>query len=201
MNTNEFDYYLIYRENNQNYPLLGYKDIDEGDVFYERGSISAIKKIEMCLRGSKPKKPELVDFHSVASVLAFGSRIYDILEPLKLHNVQFVPASVEVKKGKEEVEGYWLMHNYNRLECMDLEKSDCDIDEDDGDVTWIRKIVLSEEKLSQVPLEQRLFFRMKEDYPTHLIHKSLVDKIMEIEPKGLVFVPVSTWKQGMQFND
>ena len=200
MNTNEFEYYLIYRENNPNYPALDYKDIDEKDVFFERSPISEIKKIEMCLWKPKPKKPELVDFHEVGSVLAFGSRIYDILEPLKLNNVQFVPASIEVKKGKD-IEGYWLMHNYNHLECMDLEKSDCKISSKSGDIISIQKIVLSQEKLSQIPLEQRLFFRMKEDYPTHLIHKSLVDKIMEIEPKGLVFVPVNTWKQGMQFND
>ena len=200
MNTNEFESYLIYRENNENYPALDYKNIDEKDIFFEDYPASEVKKIEMCLRKPKPKKTELVDFHEVGSVLAFGSRIYDILEPLKLNNVQFVPASIEVKKGKD-IEGYWLMHNYNHLECMDLEKSDCDISKVDGSVCWIRKIVLSQEKLSQVPLEQRLFFRMKEDYPTHLIHKSLVDKIMEIEPKGLVFVPVSTWKQGMQFND
>ena len=200
MNTNEFEYYLIYRENNENYPTLDYKDISKKRLFFERKALSVIEKIEMCLGKPKPKKTELVDFHSVASVLAFGSRIYDILEPLKLHNVQFIPASVEVKKGKD-IEGFWLIHNYNRLECMDLEKSDIDISPSSGKVRWIRKIVLSQEKLSQIPLEQRLFFRMKEDYPTHLIHKSLVDKIMEIEPKGLVFVPVSTWKQGMQFND
>jgi hypothetical protein len=68
-------------------------------------------------------------------------------------------------------------------------------------VSWIRKIVLSPEKLSKTPLEKRLFFRMKEDYPTHLVHKSIVDKIMEINPKGLKFTPVEKWKQGMQFEN
>jgi hypothetical protein len=31
---------------------------------------------------------------------------------------------------------------------------------------------------------------MKEDYPTHLAHKSIEDKIMAINPKGLKFTPV-----------
>jgi hypothetical protein len=84
---------------------------------------------------------------------------------------------------------------------MDLEKSDCEISPRTGDVVWIRKIVLSPEKLSKVPLEQRLFFRMKEDYPTHLVHKSIVDKIMAVNPKGLKFTPVEKWKQGMQFDE
>jgi hypothetical protein len=197
---NEFDYYLIDSDNNPNYPALNYKDVYEGDIFFAKEPLSATTKLEMCLWKPAPKKPEMVDFHSVADVLAFENSLYAILEPLKLHNVQFIPASIEVKKGTE-IDGYWLMHNYNRVECMDLEKSDCDIDEDDGDVTWIRKIVLSPEKLSKVPLEERLFFRMKEDYPTHLVHKSIVDKIMAINPKGIKFTPVEAWKQGMQFDE
>ncbi|MDR2924839.1 MAG: hypothetical protein LBU76_02630 [Azoarcus sp.] len=135
----------------------------------------------------------MVDFHSAVSVLAFENSLYAILEPLKLHNVQFIPASVEVKKGAD-VDGYWLMHNCNRMECMDLEKSNYDISEIDGDVSWIRKIVLSPEKLSKVPLAERLFFRMKEDYPTHFVHKSIVDKIMAINSKGGE-VPCQ-WKHG-----
>ncbi|MDR2928662.1 MAG: hypothetical protein LBV41_10785 [Cytophagaceae bacterium] len=199
MNT-EFEYYLIDSDNNPNYPTLDYKDVNEGDIFFKKCPLSEIKKLEMCLWKPAPKKPEMVDFHSVTSVLAFADSLYAILEPLKLHNVQFIPASVEVKKGTA-VDGYWLMHNYNRVECMDLEKSDCDISEIDGEVSWIRKIVLSPEKLSKVPLEQRLFFRMKEDYPTHLVHKSIVDKITTINPKGIKFTPVEAWKQGMQFDE
>jgi hypothetical protein len=84
---------------------------------------------------------------------------------------------------------------------MDLEKSDCEISPRTGKVIWIRKIVLSPEKLSKVPLEQRLFFRMKEDFPTHLVHKSIVDIIMAVNPKGLKFTPVESWKQGMQFDE
>ncbi|MDR2925479.1 MAG: hypothetical protein LBU76_05975 [Azoarcus sp.] len=197
---NEFEYYLIDRENNPNYPALDFKDVDEKDIFFEDYSDESIQKIEMCLWSPKPKKPELVDFHSAASVLAFGKRIYDILTPLQLHNVQFVPASVEVKKGME-VDGYWLMHNYNRVECMDMEKSDCEISPRTSKVSWIRKIVLSPEKLSKVPLEERLFFRMKESFSRHLVHKSIVDMIMGINPKGVKFTPVEAWKQGMQFDE
>ena len=200
MTSNELDYYLIDNDNNPNYPVLDYKDVDDGDIFYERGSVSGILELEMTLWKPAPRKPEIVDFHSVTSVLAFGSKLYAVLEPLKLHNIQFIPASIEVKK-EVRVNGYWLMHNFNRLECMDLDKSDCDVDEDDGDVVWIRKIVLSPEKLSKVPLEKRLFFRMKEDFPTHLVHKSVVDKIMDINPKGVKFTPVESWKQGMQFDE
>lgn len=195
----ELNYYLVDSGGSPNYPVLEYKDVDEGDIFFERGPVSEMKKLEMVFMKPKPKKPEMVDFHSVASVLAFGDRLYAILEPLKLHKVQFIPASIEVKKGTE-VNGYWLMHNYTRLECMDLEKSDCDIDPSDGKVVWIRKIVLSPEKLLKVPLEERLFFRMKEDFPTHLVHKSIVDKIMAVNPKGIRFFPVEVWKQWMQFD-
>jgi hypothetical protein len=197
---NEFDYYKINRENNPNYPAFDFIDVDDGDIFFEDYSDFSIQKIEMCLWKPKPKKPELVDFHSGASVIVFGKRIFDILEPLNLYNVQFIPAAVEVKKGTK-VEEYWLMHNSNHWECMDLKKSDCEISSHTGNVSWIRKIVLSPEKLSKVPLEKRLFFRMKEDYPTHLVHKSIVDKIMDISPKGLKFTQVEQWKQGMQFDD
>jgi len=197
---NEFDYYLIDNENNPNYPILEYRDVDEGDVFFEDEDVPEIKKIEMVFMNPKPLKPEMVDFHSAASFLVFGDRLHAVLEPLKLHKVQFIPASVEINKDTE-VGGYWLMHNYTRVECMDLEKSDCEIDESDGDVVWIRKIVLSPEKLLKIPLEERLFFRMKEDFPTHLVHKSIVDKIMAVNPKGIRFIPVATWKQGMQFDE
>ncbi|MDR2924541.1 MAG: hypothetical protein LBU76_01050 [Azoarcus sp.] len=191
---------MIDNDNNPNYPILDYKDIDDGDIFLEDIPDFSIQKIEMCCAAPKPKKPELVNFHSVADVLAFENSLYAILEPLELYNVQFIPASIEVKKGTG-IDGYWLMHNYNHVECMDLEKSDCEISPRTEKVSWIRKIVLSPEKLSKVPLEKRLFFRMKEDYPTHLVHKSVVDKIMAINPKGVKFTPVETWKQGMQFDE
>jgi len=195
----ELDYYLIGR-NNQNSPCLDYKDIDEKEIFFEDEDVSEVKKLEMCIRKPKPPKLEMADYHSVASILAFSDRIHAVLEPLKLHKVQFIPASVEIKKDTE-IDGYWLMHNYNHVECMDLEKSDCEISPRTGNVSWIRKIVLSPEKLLKVPLEERLFFRMKEDFPTHLVHKSIVDKIMAVNPKGIRFIPVATWKQGMQFDE
>jgi hypothetical protein len=32
------------------------------------------------------------------------------------------------------------------------------------------------------------------------VHKSIVDKILAINPKGLKFIPVESWKQGQQFD-
>lgn len=143
-----------------------------------------------------PKKPVMVDFHE-ASEPVFSPRMKEALEPLDLHGVQFVLADVQVKP--DDVRPYWVMHVYNWIVCVDRTRSVLSIDTDDGGVLGVRKLVLDEQVLSEIPLERRLVFCPKETTSTHVFHQSIVEKVLALQPEGLRFIPVNRWNDSAAF--
>jgi hypothetical protein len=93
----------------------------------------------------------MVDYYSLPRPVV-APRIRDALELLGLDGVQWVPADVSVRPG--DVRRYWLLHVYRELACIDREHSQLDVDEDDGAVLGIEKLVLDEQTLQEVPLER-----------------------------------------------
>jgi len=49
------------------------------------------------------------------------------------------------------------------------------------------------ERLSIIPLEKRLLFRLKECFYYTLYHESLVDAIIKADPTNMRFVSVEAW--------
>ena len=55
----------------------------------------------------------------------------------------------------------------------------------------IEKLVLNKQFLSEIPLEKRLIFKLKENSTFEIFHKLVVDKIMSANPVGVQFTKVS----------
>ncbi|GHU98991.1 hypothetical protein FACS1894159_02310 [Bacteroidia bacterium] len=60
-------------------------------------------------------------------------------------------------------------------------------------------MVISQELMSQVPLEERLMYVSKESGADVFYHKSIVDLIMSVNPQGIVFVPIEKWYNGIGY--
>ena len=187
MNTQDFEYYRIGRENNENYPLLA--SVENGAYQYETGIVENPQTIKYLLRKSGTKRYTIVDFHkSPYSVIS--QKIYDVLAGMNLEGVQFIPATITGKKN-EIYEGYFYLHICNFLPAMDRERSVYKWMKTANVANPIDKLVLDHKLLENIPLEKRLVFRMQENDLYELFHKSVVDAIMATNPQGIRFSKIN----------
>jgi hypothetical protein len=193
MQENEFDYYVAeYRSS-----LLVWFSDDKiiGEL---RGKRSELKTIEMSLTGQYLRKLVMPDFINIRMV---SKKIYGVLSPLKIKGTQLIPATIYNPGNNKTYEGYYYLHIYNRLECFDNKKSIYGSELELG-LTSVKRLVLDEEKLSKIPLDERLVFTpfSESSYSLDgmffhsLFHKSIADKITASGPKGIRFVNVKNYK-------
>jgi hypothetical protein len=197
---NELDYYFIGRAAVADAPLLRNDDDTNlgGCKFLgKKKKVDIENPVYLCFNSPIPPKPRMVDYHSLPYTV-FSKKIYDVLAPMNIEGIQFVPAIVNGANG-EQYDNYWLLHSYDRLECFDKEKSVYEID--DFTECWddIEKLYLDKEVLAQIPLSKRLVFITKETSRFELYHKSIVDAIMAVNPEGVQFLPIEGWYEGIQF--
>jgi hypothetical protein len=189
------DYYVIECAPNNNHPLL---DMDEVVGLGRPEPLIISQPLQLRLGSPVPRNPVMVDHHALPQPV-FSVRIVDVLEPLDLYGVQFVPADVKVTA--DDVRRYWVLHVYNEIPCADRQRSMLSIDEDDGMVLGIDALVLDEHVLQGIPLERRLLFVLAESTSTYVFHRSLVERVLALTPppEGLRFIPVPDWNDSAGF--
>ena len=169
-------------------------------MLHGREPVKALRKpMELCFRPPVPAKPRMVDFHELPSSV-FSRKIYNVLQPMNIYGLQLLPATVRGKKD-ERYEDYWVTYVYNRIACLDVEHSQYDIDEDDGDISNILRFFLVKETLAEIPLEKRLVFLLAEWMSSRLYHKSVVADVMPAHPVRIQLYPIQDWYEGIQFDD
>lgn len=191
------DYYIVMRENNPKYPLLGWR---QDYLIRSMEPFNIDEPIKLRVGDPVPKKYEMVDYHSLPESV-ISEKIKNVLEPINIYGTQLLPTTVEGEKG--DVYSYYLLHIYNEISCMDKRKSkyeDWGDPDDEDDIDFdISKLVLDEDVIKTIPLEKRLVFRLVEDTSKNLFHKSIRDTIMAKDPKGIKFVDVDDWTDGSSF--
>ena len=198
MNTNEFEYYFIESSGIADVPLLrNDDDIDPDalDFLLKKEYANIEKPVQLCFNSPIPKNPRMVDYHSLPDTV-FSEKIYDVLSPMNIEGVQFVPAIINGKDG-ESYENYWVVNAYTRIECFDKEKSIYEVRRN----RWkkIEKVYLDKNLLSEIPVNKRLIFKPIETGRFELYHKSIVDAIMAVNSEGIRFVKVEDWFEGVAF--
>jgi hypothetical protein len=188
------DYFVVMRAGSNRHPLLDWDE--DGGRFYRSEPVAVTEPIKLRLGAPVPPDPEMVDYHSLPKPVV-SSRVRDVLEPLHIRGVQLIPADVQVKV--DDIRRYWLVHAYQRIACVDRQQSLLDVDEDDGDVLGIQKLVLDEKALKQIPEAERLVFRLAESPSVHLFHRTVVDAVLALKPEGLRFIPTANWSDAMGF--
>lgn len=184
------EYYVIDRENNDHYPLFAWDQSTRG---YNKGKpVEYSEPLKFCLDEPIPRKFEWVDYHSLPDSVV-SKRIVDALLPLDLYGVQFVPAKVSNPNDPSaEPRDYWYVHVWNRIACLDMEKSELKLYKD-GDIASIKRMVLNEETLSMFEPRKRMIFELKEDVTVQLVHKTVKEAIESINPKGVRFFKATEW--------
>ncbi len=191
------EYYVIGRSNNDNYPLFSWDQLS-GDFGMGR-PVEFKEPVKFRLGSSASPNFEWVDYHSSPEPV-ISKRIVDALIPLDLYGVQLVPVKVRNPKDPfSDVKDYWYMHVWNRIACLDKEKSEIDYDEVDGKIWDIDKLVLNEKTLSLFELRKRQIFELTEKTSVLLIHQTIKEAIESVNPKGCRFFKATDWYSDIVF--
>ncbi|MGF1743059.1 hypothetical protein L4C34_18735 [Vibrio profundum] len=116
-------------------------------------------------------------------------------------NFQFYP-SIIVDDHGEYHDNYWVFNVFKKLDVLNIQK--CEIDDFDpaDDVHAVDRYYLSDEKMINIPKEERLVFKPKFSDVSHImIHESVVEVFNRHHVGTLNFVKVSDWVMGLQFVD
>ena len=197
MNTNEFDYYLIERDNKFMSPLLINDDeINSGGTMFLRRFQRVDEKtiVHLVFNPPIPPKPEMTDYLWLQSRAVFSKKICDVLKDVEIKDFQLVPAIIKGKNG-EEYSDYWIAGIYRDFAFLDKDESEySSIDEDTGCWSMIESMVIDKELMAKVPLAERLIYVGKESSAYVYYHKSIVDLIMSTNPTGVKFISVEEWE-------
>jgi hypothetical protein len=194
------EYFIITRENIDSYPLVC---IDEDELSeYKSGGMFASPGpliqdgyvYPVKLNEPIPESPELVDFHRRPYMFSYRV-IKDVAQRHDMPGVQWLPAYID--HNGTRFNDYVIMHVYKKIKCMDMEYSE--YDEYDDDAYDIDKLVLDEKVLGSLDLNERLIFKLKEKTSLIFMHESIVNQIMQHNPKGVRFVKSKDWHVGVGF--
>lgn len=192
------DEYFYLRRIGERYPLIDYIGYDT--ELYKRMALDITEKRMVRFGDPVPHKPLLGDLHSLkVHAPVISERLKNVLEGLNLRDMQFLPAIIRDNRDDEH-EGFFIIHIYNLVRCMDKEKSKWRPSPwNEGDAIGVDKLVLDNEVLDAIPLEERLVFRLGELDTHALYHQSVIEKILEIEPKGLTVYRLSGYDSSLPF--
>ncbi|MDF9824510.1 hypothetical protein M2475_000861 [Breznakia sp. PF5-3] len=97
-----------------------------------------------------------------------------VLKSFNLKDVQFIPVSIQDTKGKEH-EGFNIINVYNKFPYN------------------------YHEIIKKIPLEERLVFIEQGNTPSILYHRSVVEKMLELNPTGLRVIEVyESWNPELE---
>lgn len=178
------EYFFVKRDQNSRIPDLTFDGKDRHYSLKVLHPFPLEYTKALCLKFSNPpRKPLMADFHKLGTPSAvITEKLKVVFESLELDYIQLIPALIR-DKSDDIIEGYHILKISNPIECLDIEKSDYKTMLD-GDILAFNKLVLDNEKLDQIPLNNRLIFNLGEHSSTVLYHISIVEKLLETAPTG-----------------
>lgn len=178
---NEFDYFVI--DCDSSIPFLVTDEKSRAFVSkimeeYNFDNSNLIKDVmfedKSDLKNEKYSDGFFVDFfESEKCSCVFSQKIYDVLRKEKISGLMLIPVTIR-SSNKSETNFYFAKHQ--KIDFFD-EK-------------YLRrgKRIMSKDLLS-IPLNQRRVFQIK-NTGMILYHKTIVDNILLINPKGIFFTPL-----------
>jgi hypothetical protein len=133
--------------------------------------------------------PNIVDCFAYGGNMVISEKLYSVLSSLNIDGIQPISATIFDPKNKMKYDGYYWLHIYNSINCLDMGKAIYTKDMIGG-VRMINKMVLDETALSAIPLEKRMVFRLGEHGGFQLFHKSIRDYIKMILYNARIRVPL-----------
>ncbi len=193
---NEFEYYQIVRTNLGDTPdlMIDFSIKPTGCDFLNMGELAVENKIAHLRLKKEGKYRKLdTDHFDLEWAGVFSKKIVDVLsQRMPIHGLQLVPAEIKDNDNKI-IKDHWVANIYQKIATFDEAHSVFRNVSPFGSWRGITKVVLDKDKLSKIPLEERLVYVAKESMLFQLYHRSIAEIIMSVNPKGFMFVPIEVW--------
>ncbi|MCL1146870.1 hypothetical protein L2747_12760 [Shewanella marinintestina] len=139
------------------------------------------------------------DVHQLADIflvpgLSIKLPLFQQLELSDIHGTNWVQVNL-FDQGEHL---YQMLQVENEIKAIDRQQSEFDFyDEFNGGefISGMNKLVLDEQTLNKIALEKRLIFRDSGWKDKLFFHKSIVNKIIQFQPKGISFIPVDGYNE------
>lgn len=179
------NYYFIQRKSDQAYPLIRITDRDD------RLNPTLIN---LEFNGTIPSQPVMSDFLSGPEIF-ITDKIANVIKSFKPKGIKIIDTELTTPQGKL-IKDYFCLLSDNIIEALDKDKSDY---EKPRMTYFIKKLILDRKILSEIPLEQRLVFLLRESL--HIVfHETLAKAIMAVNPTGMEFINIETDGKPLEVN-
>jgi len=146
-------------------------------------------------------KHPILDVMDAAGWFLFSNRLYQQMATFDIQGMQLFPA-VFINDDKKYHEDYFLTNFYEKLDCLDVDKSIIVRKrERRNKITYnVDTISLSNKVLDAIPEEQRLMFRIDKITDGFVIvHQKIKDIIEQENATGAKFYRIDQYTKGDQF--
>ncbi|MGF1693293.1 hypothetical protein [Photobacterium kagoshimensis] len=204
MNDFENEYYLVFKKFNPQTLYLTalqksadrryrYKKLRFGEepLFFENGYKEQDKARGVTRLYGKA--------HENISTLVVRDEIYEDIKGFNIRYLQLYP-SVIIDDDNNYLEGYWTFNYYDRVDCVDFERSTVEDYDPNGEDHDVEKFIFKPDILAAIPEEERLIImpaNANKDYT--IFHKKIVDIFNKHNVDTLRFIKVADWEYGKQF--
>lgn len=197
------EYFFIGLAEISNSPMLTLDDDfveDYAIPFLHARPIKYSELIRLKFSEPVPRKPKMVDYHSFSTPSPVVSeKLKSAIEATQAKEVQFVPVLIR-DKSDDLIEGYSVIKICKSINCANMEESKYNLALN-GKILSFDKLVLDNDKLDEIPLEDRLIFAVGEKKTYIAYHISVIEKMLATEPVGMNVYRVSGWDPGLPFRE
>lgn len=122
--------------------------------------------------------------------LCLSKKLFDTVGVESIYGGNWIPIKL-IDKGEHD---FMMLQLANEIDILDHTNSQFEFFEDDS-ISGMSKVVIDPRKLESTPLHKRLVFR-EVSWGFHVFyHKTFVDVISGVAPKGVEFVPVEDFNE------
>jgi len=207
----ENEYFLLLPDDLYDYPLI-YEDCHRLICNYEQ--YQDCDKVPDCPAYSKKKikienpHPFIMDFFTLITKkpvvfsdiylplslsntdFAISPKLHSVLANLNIEGIQFIPVTL-MEDNQAKYTDFFYVHIFNYLDVLSVKKTVYQKVNGRKISNNISQIKFDDKKMSKIPLEKRLIFKLPSDRYYFLIHSSIAEKIISLNPIGISLLKVS----------
>lgn len=115
----------------------------------------------------------------------FSKRLIDIIVGLNLEGIEIYPINLTLPDGTNNQDWY-SVRIFPHVDCIDLNLSEYRLDQDDGSIKRVHKLVINTQKAKQAGFD---IFRLHDDFPTIIVSDRFKEAIEAANTKDICFFP------------
>ncbi len=189
------EYYVLERENKDIYPRIR-SNLEPG---FLTQPVDGPFELTLDLFSDLQPNSEFTDYHALSSIGVVSDAFKKAIDEIGVYGAECVKGT-DGDVIKEHYLSYHLLHVYNWIKCIDIEKSDIGYDSENDMVDYVERFALDSEILIKIPEDKRQIFRLKDSPSIQVIHEKFMNQIKAYKLNGYACIPINKWNDSLGFD-